>query len=457
MNRLDSQSRSPRARFRPCAAGVLAFACAPSASAQTGDFELVTLADGLVLPTALASAPDGRLFIGQKNGTILVLAPGESVARPLQDLDVYDGAEAGLLGLAIDPAFAENGHVYAFASVSLAEQRILRIDADEAAAREPVIVRDNIPGADFHGGGGIEFGPDGMLYYSVGDTTDPSLAQPLTSLAGKLARVRPDGDTPPDNPFATPTGAPSAIYALGFRNPFRFCFASDGRAFVFDVGSDGAQRREEINIVRAGDNCGWPLFEGTASGGDSDGFTDPAYEYFDEGSAITGGVFYERGQWPAEYLGDLLHVEFVLNRLYRLELDGDRAVRHSTLLELEGGPTDLVQHADGTLIYCELYTGRVRQIRYAGPLPPATAPVAGDQGAVEEPIDESGDDPAGEVADEGGGALSLPICAAPPALLLCAAFALAQTRRHLRPGAVPRRTHAPSVPASCEHPTRRVH
>ncbi|MEP0845830.1 MAG: PQQ-dependent sugar dehydrogenase [Phycisphaerae bacterium] len=362
------------ALFSVAAGAALAAACS-NAAAQSetgaGEFDISTVAEGLELPTAIAAAPDGRLFVAEKSGRIRIIRDGVVQPQPFAEIEVFDALETGLLGLALDPHFAANHYVYAFASITNNEQRILRFTDLDGVGERPLAIKANLPCGAEHAGGGLTFGPNGMLYFSIGDVGLAANAQSLSTLAGKLCRIAPDGAAPRDNPLTTPTGAPSAIYALGFRNPFRFCFAPDGRAFVMDVGSDGEQRREEINIVRAGDNCGWPLTEGADPATASLGLTNPAYAYFDEGSAITGALYYDSGQWPATYRGSLFHLEFVLNRLYRLELSGDQAVRHELFLQLDGGPTDLAQDVDGTVLYCELYTGRVRRIRYVGPLPPA--------------------------------------------------------------------------------------
>lgn len=392
--------RGPARRVCSAAASALLLAACPIAAAQSestsGDFTISTVAEGLELPTAIAAAPDGRLFVAEKNGRIRIIRDGVVQAPPFAEIEVFDALETGLLGLALDPDFAANRYVYAFASVSNEEQRILRFSDRDGVGAGPIVIKANLPCGSEHAGGGLEFGPDGMLYFSIGDVGVGDDAQSPSTLAGKLCRVAPDGSVPRDNPLATPTGAPSAIYALGFRNPFRFCFAPDGRAFVMDVGSDNQRRREEINIVRAGDNCGWPLAEGPDPAAESLGFTNPAYAYFEEGSAITGALFYDSGQWPEPYRGSLFHLEFVLNRLYRLQLDGDRAVRHELFLQLEGGPTDLAQDVDGTILYCELYTGRVRRIRYVGPLPPALP-------ASAPPADSAVNGDAGDSRGDGGG------------------------------------------------------
>jgi glucose/arabinose dehydrogenase len=386
-------------RHLTIAAWIIA-AAASSAWAQDippADFEVSVIAEGISQPVALAISPDGRLFVTQKTGEIRVVYQGVVQPTPFAALEVHTDSENGLLGITVDPNFEDNGYIYAFASVSPDEQQIVRFTDVNGVGTDPTIIRDQLPTTGtIHAGGGLKFGPDGKLYFSIGDNANAPNAQDLGTLSGKLCRINNDGSTPPDNPFTTPTGSPRAVYALGFRNPFRFCFAPDGRVFVMDVGSDGSQRREEINIVYAGDNCGWPLFEGHSPVGALSGYREPAVAYTEQGQAVTGGVYYTGRQFPAEMVGNLLHLEFVLNRLYRLELDGDALVRHSLLLELDGGPVDLIQDIDGTLLYAEFYTGRIKRIRYTGPLLPA---VEAELPQTTEPDPEDGsDDPTGNNA-----------------------------------------------------------
>jgi len=327
-------------------------------------FRVMPYATGLSQPVALAFAPDGRLFVAEKEGDIRIVEPGGALREaPFVHVNVETLLESGLLGLCLDPDFADNHYVYAFATISSEEQVIYRWTEEAGAATRPTVIRDHLPSVGtFHNGGCLKFGPDGMLYFSIGDNTHPDNAQDYTTLAGKISRIRRDGGMPEDNPFRTPTGTPRAIFALGFRNPFRFCFAPDGRLFVMDVGSDLLTRREEINIIRSGDNAGWPYYEGTPSPITEPQYRYPAYEYSEEGSSPAGCVYYDASQFPAEFSGNLFHVEYTLNRVYRVTLDGDAVLRHTLFVQGEGGMTDLVLGLDGSLYYTELVGGNVKRV-----------------------------------------------------------------------------------------------
>lgn len=389
----------PRPRTRPARfaalAGLALAANAAFADSAPPDFDLRTYCEGLAEPVAMEFAPDGRLFVAERLGRVRIVDPiggvtalhagGWPADAPLAQIDVFSDNENGLLGLALDPNFEQTGYVYLFATVSRSESQILRVRAavgeSVTADATPVVIRDHLPTRGvFHSGGGLKFGPDGMLYFSIGDNLVDGNAQDMNTLSGKISRITPDGASPPDNPFKTPTGAPRATYALGLRNPFRFCFAPDGRLFACDVGSIGPFRREEINVVRAGDNLGWPLREGTfrrVSDEPPDAtFVDPLLEYSAEGASPVGIVYYTGKNFPVEYQGNLFHLEYVLNRVYRVQLDGDRAASHTLFVEASGGPVDLVQGPDGCLYYCEIAAGRIRRIshRSAGDVPSSTVP-----------------------------------------------------------------------------------
>ncbi|HPF41258.1 MAG TPA: PQQ-dependent sugar dehydrogenase [Phycisphaerae bacterium] len=389
--------------------GVSALGAAESAPSG---FVVETFATGLNGPVAIAFAPDGRLFVGERSGGIRIVDRGRVLTDSFADIQVHDFFESGLLGLAVSPNFERDGFVYAFATVTPEEQEIVRYRYDGRVGVDRTVIKRSLPtGGAFHNGGGMAFGPDGMLYFSIGDNTQRDNAQSLNTLAGKISRITPDGDTPSDNPFTTPTGAPQAIWAMGFRNPFRFCFAPDGRLFSIDVGSDGFFRREEINLVARGANHGWPIVEGFSGDATSaDAFTDPIYTYHEEGSAPCGIVCYSGENFPAEYAGNLFHVEYTLERIYRVTLNGDNVVSHELFVDAQGGPVDLTQGPDGALYYCELIGGRVMRVRSADntsgliPIDPDSAPdnVGGGNGNENDnDKGESGDGPDVVIAPAG--------------------------------------------------------
>ncbi|HWL94802.1 MAG TPA: PQQ-dependent sugar dehydrogenase, partial [Phycisphaerae bacterium] len=337
-----------------------------ASDALPAGFEVSTYLSGLDDPLAMAFDPDGRLFIAEKSGKVRIAMHGELRDEPVLDFEPYTFFENGLLGMALDPEYLDTPYLYLFATVAPDEQQIIRFRIVNGTGVEPLVIRDHIPtGGTIHNGGCLRFGMDGMLHFSVGDNGTSENAQDPNTLAGKLCRIHPDGSTPDDNSFTTPTGGASAVFARGFRNPFRFCFAPDGRLFTTDVGSFGSPRREEINLVRAGSNHGWPLREGGWQDGDSDGFVAPIFDYAEEGSCAAGIVYYDSDHFPAEYRGNLFQLDYTLSKIFRVTLDGDRVASHTLFMQADGNTVDIIQGPDGRLYYCELAGGRVMRIGYA--------------------------------------------------------------------------------------------
>ena len=201
--------------------------------------------------TAMAFAPDGRLFVCLQSGQVRVInKDGVLLANPFVTLSVDSNGERGLLGVAFDPNFASNHYVYLYYTVpgSPAHNRISRFTANgnvAAANSEFVLVDlDNLSNATNHNGGAIHFGPDGKLYVGVGENANGANAQSLSNRLGKILRINSNGTIPSDNPRSFPgiagstSGANRAIWAVGLRNPFTFAFQpGTARLFINDVGA----------------------------------------------------------------------------------------------------------------------------------------------------------------------------------------------------------------------------
>ena len=265
-------------------------------------------------PTAMAFAPDGRLFVCLQGGQLRVIKNGTLLATPFVTVPTTANGERGLLGVAFDPNFSTNQFVYVYYTTNTApiHNRISRFTAngDVAAANsESVLVDlDNLSTATNHNGGGLHFGPDGKLYAGVGENANGANAQTLSNRLGKILRYNSDGSIPTDNPFYnTATGANRAIWALGLRNPYTFGFQpGTGRMFINDVGQSAW---EEIDDGIAGSNYGWPTCEGACAPANSN-FRDPLFQYGHgtsntTGCAIVGAAFYNPpvNQFPSSYIG----------------------------------------------------------------------------------------------------------------------------------------------------------
>jgi glucose/arabinose dehydrogenase len=348
-------------------AAFLSLACMVAGAATVpGGFTETVVTGGLSNPTAMAFAPDGRLFICQQGGQLRVVKNGTLLGTPFLTVTTDATGERGLLGVAFDPAFGSNGFVYVYYTVpgSPPHNRLSRFTASGDVAlsgsQTNLLELDNLSATN-HNGGAIHFGPDGKLYIAVGENAVASNAQTLSNLLGKILRLNQDGTIPTDNPFyTTATGVNRSIWALGLRNPFTFDFdPGSGRMFINDVGQNTT---EEINEGIAGSNYGWPTCEGACS---NPGFRNPIHQYSHSvGCAITGGVFYnpDTPQFPDEYLGVYFFADYCGGFVRKLDpFSGNAVTGFATGLS---SPVDLKVGPDGALYTLERGRSSVFKISY---------------------------------------------------------------------------------------------
>ena len=328
------------------------------------------VASGLTNPTAMALAPDGRIFVCEQGGALRVIKSGALLSTPFLTVTVDSSGERGLLGIAFDPNFVSNQLVYIYytATTPAIHNRISRFTAsgDVALAGSEVIVMDlpNLSTATNHNGGALHFGPDGNLYAAVGDNANGANAQTLSTRLGKMLRITSTGAIPTDNPFFNQaTGDNRAIWALGVRNPFTFTFqAGVGRMFINDVGEN---TWEEINDGIAGSNYGWPTCEGFCNP-PNPSFRDPLFAYANDAStcAITGGAFYNPQiiQFPSNFVGNYFFADFCGGWIRRLEPANGNAV--SDFASGISLPVDLQVSSDGFLYYLARGAGSVNRIGF---------------------------------------------------------------------------------------------
>jgi glucose/arabinose dehydrogenase len=304
------------------------------------------VAAGLEKPTLLVSARDGtgRLFILEQLGTVRIFKDGALLPAPFLDLRGLvnvNGNERGLLGLAFDPGYAANGRFFvnytgADGSSITARYSVSPTDPDQAdpASGVPIL---RIPHPQFanHNGGNLVFGPDGYLYFGMGDggsQGDPNgNGQNLDVLLGKLLRIDVSGEAytiPPTNPFVGKAGARPEIWAYGLRNPWRFSFdRKTGDLYIGDVGQDAY---EEIDfqpaLDRGGENYGWNFMEGfhPYQGQAPAGLIAPVAEYDHSGGncSVTGGYIY-RGSLLPDLLGIYVFGDYCSGRIWVLERAAD--------------------------------------------------------------------------------------------------------------------------------------
>jgi glucose/arabinose dehydrogenase len=379
------------------------------------------------VPTALAFTPDGRLLITTQGGSLRIVKYGSLLPTPALNLSAVlcSNSERGLLGIAVDPAFASNRFIYTYYTFrkhgtcpnntsSSPVNRVSRFTLGNNDIVDPateLVLIDNIHSpAGNHNAGDLHFGKDGNLYVSVGDGgcdySDPTrcagnndAARDSHVLVGKLLRIRPDGSAPSDNPFL---GSDSDVcringgttagrkcretYATGLRNPFRMAFDPNAAATRFLINDVGQNAWEEIDLGQSGADYGWNVREGfcangsTSNCGSVPGFVNPIFAY-GRGSgcaSITGGAFVPNGLWPSSYDNGYLYADYVCGRVFLLKESG--GTWQSTEFANAGGSSSIVAmifgpHQGGQALYYTTYAngGEVRRIAYTAANQPPIA------------------------------------------------------------------------------------
>ena len=338
--------------------GVALVVTQPAASATLPNgFAETQVATGLAAPTAMAFAPDGRLFVAEQGGRLRVIKNGTLLGMPFLTLNVNSSGERGLLGIAFDPNFAVNQYVYVYYTTASSpiHNRLSRFTAmgDIVAPGPETVIMDleNLTTATNHNGGAIHFGPDGALYVAVGDNANGANSQTLGNRLGKILRINADGTIPTTNPFyGTATGVNRSIWALGLRNPFTFTFQQgSSRMFINDVGQNAW---EEIDDGIAGSNYGWPETEGSTT---DPRFRSPLYSYghgsgATTGCAITGGAFYNAPSmpFPSDYAGDYFFADYCSGWIRRFDPANGSVTGFASGA---ASPVDLTVANDGSLYY----------------------------------------------------------------------------------------------------------
>lgn len=323
-------------------------------------------------PIAIAFAPDGRIFYTEKStGRIRVIKEGVLLAEPFASVPVNGFFERGLLGITLHPDFERSGWVYVYYSRAgsgspslvpgdVLDNRVVRFkaDGDVAADKEELIVSLPITVAGFHNAGNIRFGPDGMLYVSIGELGAEARAQDTGDLAGKILRYNDDGSVPDDGPF----GPGNPVYATGCRNSFDLAF--DPASGVLFTTENGAEDNDEINRVPGGANLGWPRVKGTADNGPGDpgnetdfaaatpNYVDPLIELGEVPRAPTGIDFAPNDLFGENTYGSLYYGEYLSGEVHRVALNDDRSaiVEDSVFLEgFDDRVVDVAFSPDGSM------------------------------------------------------------------------------------------------------------
>lgn len=254
-----------------------------------------TVATGLQAPWGLDFLPDGTALVTERD-TRRILEVTET--GDVREVGVVESAapqgEAGLLGIAVSPTFADDQLVYAYVSTA-EDNRVVRMEYDGRRLGTPDPVLTGIPNGFIHDGGRLLFDDDGMLLVSTGEIGEPDLAQDPESLGGKILRITPDGDPAPDNPAG---GSP--VWTMGHRNVQGLAIDDADRLWATEF---GAQTWDELNLIERSRNYGWPLVEGR---GEQEEYRDPFVQWSTSEASPSGLAFLDGSLWAGALQGERL-------------------------------------------------------------------------------------------------------------------------------------------------------
>jgi glucose/arabinose dehydrogenase/chitodextrinase len=372
---------------------------------------------GLDVPVAMAFLPDGRTLVVEKGGVVRVVKNGSLLPTPFIDLSsrVNDYWDRGMLGIAVDPDFTTNGHVYLYYVYENdpavydgpKTARLTRVTAsgDTAAPASEVVILGSMAGpscggmpagsdcipadSPSHNGGSITFAPDGTIFLTTGDGSSFNMvdemalrAQSVDSLSGKLLHITRAGQGISTNPFwnGNASAIRSKVWSLGLRNPFRGTLRpGGGQPYIGDV---GWSLYEEVNVATAGANLGWPCYEGPNRQAGYEGLStcqtlyaqgpsavrSPLTSYAHDGvtASITGGVFYTGTGYPTAYQSAYFFGDYARGFIKYMQVNASDGVVGAVNDFSSGvpGPVQIAMGPDGWLYYVAINTGEVRRIRY---------------------------------------------------------------------------------------------
>ncbi len=262
----------------------------PTPAGAEQQVAVTVLAKGLRVPWGIAFLPDGGALVTERDtAKILKIGPESDPdglkVTTVQTLDEVDASgEGGLLGIAVSPTYDKDRTVFVYYTTSR-DNRIAKL----TLGGEPTPIVTGIPRSDIHNGGRLAFGPDGYLYATTGDASQRGLAQQTKSLGGKILRMTTDGKPAPGNPFRN-----SLVWSLGHRNVQGIAWDASKRMYATEFGQN---RWDEINVIRPGQNYGWPEVEGkseNSGGGRDDRFTEPLVVWPTAESSCSGAAVVDR-------------------------------------------------------------------------------------------------------------------------------------------------------------------
>jgi glucose/arabinose dehydrogenase len=318
---------------------------APAKPAPAPTLKIDAVVKGLDTPWAIAFHPDGRWFITERPGRIRIVRDGQLQPEPWMTFQVWeqDRAEAGLLGIAVDGQFVYVAYTYS--AGNRLQNRLVRLREENGKGVQDKVLFDGVLGNQNHDGGRVKIGPDGKIYWTMGESFIRNLAQDVESPSGKILRLNADGSVPADNPMP---GSP--VWSWGHRNPQGIAWQpGTNRLYETEHGPSGQQEagccHDEVNLIEPGKNYGWPTIRGDET---RDGLVSPVLH---SGPSVTwapgGAAFATKGPWA----GSLLFAGLRGTALYRVTFDqAGKATMAEALLERQYGRLrDVVEGPEGAI------------------------------------------------------------------------------------------------------------
>ena len=341
-------------------------------------FQLETIAEGLAHPWALAFLPDGSQLVTERNGQLRRIRDGRLQKVPIEGLpDLVVSGQGGLLDVILHPDFENNQTLFLSYAHKVSREgmttRVARATLQGDRLEDVEVIFEAMPRGDTsrHFAGRMEFDAEGRLYVAVGDRGKMDRAQLTDDDAGGVHRITIEGDPAPGNPFLDDSAVNDSFFTYGNRNIQGMTIHPEtGEIWSNEHGPRGG---DEINIIRAGNNYGWPTvtygidYSGATISNKTtmEGVTDPLH-YWDPSIAPSGMAFYTGEQFP-EWQGDLFVGALKMRKLVRLRIEDEKVIEEEDLLtDLGERIRDVRMGPDGALwLLTDSSDGKVYRIRPA--------------------------------------------------------------------------------------------
>lgn len=274
--------------------------------------EQEVIAEDLEVPWSIEKQGN-TFYLTERPGNIVKIEDGKVVRQRVElEKELATAAEAGLLGFVLAPDFQKSNLAYAYYTYEDSSgqfNRIITLHLEDNIWREERLLLDKIPSGSYHHGGRIKIGPDELLYATAGDASEREIAQDPNSVGGKILRMNLDGSIPSDNPFPD-----SYVFSYGHRNPQGITWTSEGALYASEHGDNA---NDEVNIIEAGENYGWPIIEGYE---EQEDLISPLFTSGNEGTWAPSGMDYDDGKLYVAALRGSAVLEFDLETNEQREL-----------------------------------------------------------------------------------------------------------------------------------------